>query len=141
MTDIQKEKIREMRKEGQSYSKIALVLEINENTIKAFCRRNNLGTIKNTKPKEEKEICTACKHCNKALTHGAKGQPKKFCSEECRRAWWKVNEVQLNKKAYYTLICVECGTKFESYGNKNRKFCGHACYINNRFKKERNAHE
>lgn len=141
MTDIQKEKIREMRKEGQSYSQIALILEINENTVKAFCRRNNLGAIENTKLKEEKEICTVCKHCNKPLTQGTKGQPKKFCSEECRRAWWKVNEIQLNKKAYYTLICAGCGAKFESYGNKNRKFCGHACYINNRFKKERNTHE
>lgn len=135
MTDDHKEKIKRMRQDGQSYSKIASTLGISENTIKSYCRRNNLTTIKNNKPKKEKEIYTSCKQCGKPLTHGTKGQQKKFCCEECRRAWWKANDGELNKKAYYTLVCEECGTKFESYGNKNRKFCGHACYINNRFKR------
>ena len=78
----------------------------------------------------------SCRQCGKPLKQGIKGQPKKFCSEECRRFWWKDNDSELVRKAYYTIICAECGNKFESYGNKSRKFCGHACYINNRFKKE-----
>ena len=135
MTDNQKEKIKEMRQDGQSYSQIASTLGISQNTIKSYCRRNNLGSTKSTEPKAEKKIYTSCKHCTKPLTHGKKGQSKKFCSEKCRRAWWKANDSELAKKAYYTLICAECGTEFESYGNKNRKYCGHACYIKNRFKK------
>jgi DNA-binding CsgD family transcriptional regulator len=129
MTEKEKEKIHLMRHNGQSYSKIASALGISKNTIKSYCRRNNLGA------KKEKEIYTSCKQCGKALTQGTKGQPKKFCSEECRRLWWKANESQYNKKAFYTLRCIGCGEKFQSYGNKNRKFCSHACYINYRFKK------
>ena len=136
MINEQKRKIHQMRNKGQSYLQIAKALDISENTIKSYCRRNNLSTKKISKPKAIKEIYTVCKHCEKPLTHGTKGQPKKFCSEECRRSWWKANDGQLMKKAYYILICQECGDKFESYGNQNRKFCGHACYIKNRFEKE-----
>lgn len=136
MTKDQKEKIQEMRQDGQSYLQIASTLGISENTIKSYCRRNNLRTTVSAKPKIEMEIHTCCKHCGKSLTQGTKGQPKKFCSEECRRLWWKANGNEHVKKAYYTLSCSGCGKKFESYGNKNRKFCGHACYIKYRFKKE-----
>lgn len=137
MTENQKEKIKKMRQEGKSYSQVATTLGISENTIKSYCRRNGLGITESTKPKTEKEIYTSCKHCGKALSHGAQGQPKKFCSVECRRAWWKINEAESNRQAFYKLTCVACGKEFESYGNKNRKFCDHVCYINYRFKKER----
>ena len=141
MINIQKEQIQRMRQEGQSYSYIASTLGVSKNTIKAYCRRSKLLASVNMKAKEEKEIYTICKQCEKPLTQGKKGQPKKFCAEECRRLWWKANDRELVKKAYYTLSCTECGNKFESYGNKNRKFCGHACYIKNRFKKERGLNE
>lgn len=136
MVESQKEEIKIMRKDGQSYSRIALALGISENTVKSYCRRNKLGINKRIKIKIEKEICTTCKHCGKSLIQGTKGQAKKFCSENCRRLWWKANESEYDKKAYYSLICVGCGKKFQSYGNKNRKFCSHSCYINYRFRKE-----
>lgn len=141
MINIQKEKIQKMRQEGQSYSHIASTLGISENTIKSYCRRNNLGATESTKLKNEKEVYTSCKHCGKPLTRETKGQPKKFCSEQCRRLWWKANDSELHKKAYYTLSCAECEKEFESYGNKSRKFCGHACYIKNRFKKGSDLNE
>ena len=137
MTDTQKEKIHKMRKLGMSYSKIASVLDISENTIKSYCRRNKLGVKKSIRITEGKEICITCKYCGKALIQKTKGQPKKFCTENCRRLWWKENESAYDKRAYYTIVCAKCGKKFQSYGNKNRKFCSHACYIDHRFKEER----
>ena len=130
MTDDQKEKIPILRHKGHSYSQIAVDLGISENTVKSFCRRNDLGTMLKNKPQVDKETYIICKQCGKSLTHGTKGQPKKFCSEECRRTWWKVNESYLAKKAYYMITCTNCGKYFESYGNKSRKFCSHACFIN-----------
>lgn len=43
MTNKQKDDITQMRGEGLSYSKIATLLAISENTVKSFCRTNNLG--------------------------------------------------------------------------------------------------
>jgi endogenous inhibitor of DNA gyrase (YacG/DUF329 family) len=135
MTNDQKKIVQKMREEGHSYLQIASTLGISENTIKSYCRRSILNSIKSIKNNEVKETHTSCKYCGKPLNNGIKGQPKKFCSEGCRHLWWRDNDSKLNKKAYYTITCAECGKEFESYGNKNRKFCGHACYINNRFKK------
>jgi len=140
MTNDQKQKIQQMRIEGQSYLQIATALCISENTVKSYCRRNNLTTVKVSRP-AVKEIQSICKQCSKLLTQGKKGQYKKFCSDECRRAWWKANEGQLVKKAWYTLTCAECGRVFESYGNRKRRFCGHACYIANRFGKAGDEHD
>jgi len=131
----EKEKIKIMRRRGYSYSKIAIALNISENTIKSFCRRNNLSGIKNNEAKEKKEIDTVCKQCGNPLIKTKQGQPKKFCCDKCRREWWKANDDCINRKAYYDTTCLECGDKFRSYGNKNRKFCSHTCYIKNRFNK------
>jgi len=141
MTLFQKEQISHMRCEGVGYTKIANSLGLSENTIKSYCRRNNIGSCNNRRVLEVRETQTTCKHCGKLLAQGTKGHPKKFCSEECRRNWWKENDSQSSKKAYYTLVCEECGKKFESYGNKTRKFCGHACYIKHRFEKVRDEHD
>lgn len=115
MTNTQNDQIQKMRQDGQSYSHIASTLDISENTIKSYCRRNNFLVSEN---KKAKEICTACKQCGKLLAQEIKGHPKKFCSEECRRLWWKANESEHDKKAYYTLSCVGCGKEFKSYANK-----------------------
>ena len=146
MNTEQKQKVYKMRLEGSSYSKIASALGISENTIKSYCRRNNLNNlmnnlVKNTESKLVNKIYTNCIYCGKTLIHGRKGHPKKFCSEECRRIWWKANNSQLDKKAWYTLNCIECNKTFKSYGNKNRKFCCHACYILSRFKKAEEEHD
>ena len=45
MNHQQKEDIRQMRAEGHSYAKIADRLGISENTVKSYCRRNNLGGV------------------------------------------------------------------------------------------------
>lgn len=133
MTIDQKQQIIERRRGGQSYVDIATALLISENTIKSFCRRNNIVTNKIAAKQITKRHPDLCRHCGKSLKQGTKGHPKKFCSEECRRQWWKDNDALYARKAFYTLACKECGTAFESYGNQARKFCGHACYIKNRF--------
>jgi Sigma-70, region 4. len=137
MTTAEKDRIHEMRLLGISYSQISSELNISENTIKSYCRRHNLGKTtakKTTGILVEKDVC---KHCGKPIKQGSKGKHKKFCTEECRRLWWKANDTHIQRKAYYTLVCHGCGKSFKSYGNAKRKFCSHACYINNRFKNKR----
>lgn len=135
MTNNEKEKIKILREKGYSYFKIAVALDISENTIKAFCRRNNLGGVRAIRVNPKIEGNIKCKQCEKELEQREKGARKKFCSDKCRRQWWKEHDYCIDRKAYYTLTCYECGNKFKSYGNKNRKYCSHNCYIKNRFSK------
>ena len=136
MRDSQKEHVFQLRHAGMSYVQIAESLNISANTIKSICRRNTpavSGDIRPEKPPVASEENTRCKHCGKTLVQVAKQKPRKFCSNECRLSWWRDHDNQLNKKAMYTIRCAGCGQTFESYGNKARKYCGHACYIKNRF--------
>ena len=66
------------------------------------------------------------------------GRPRRFCSEACRRAYWKMHREEINKsdKAIYTMECPYCGKIFESYGNKRRKYCCHEHYVLDRFGKK-----
>lgn len=127
MTNAEKEKIRFWRMEGLGYGMIAARLELSENTVKSFCRRNHLTGV------AAKEAPTTCRHCGMALSSlpGRKG--RKFCSEACRRAWWKAHPELVNRKAFYLMTCAHCGKEFKSYGNRTRKYCSHACYIAVRF--------
>ena len=43
MNGLQKERIALLRAEGKSYTKIADTLGLSINTVKSYCRRNNLG--------------------------------------------------------------------------------------------------
>ena len=133
MTQGEREKIKFFREKGYSYSKISDVLGISENTIKSFCRRNNLGGVRGKSKENNEEQIEICKQCGNRLETYKKGAKRKFCSDKCRRLWWKEHDDYIEKKAYYKLKCQKCGNEFHSYGNKNRKYCSHSCYIDNRF--------
>lgn len=134
MTGDEKQKVRLMRQQGVGYAQIAASLDISLNTVKSFCRRNNLqsGVVMKTDTGD-------CRQCGKRLHQEPKRKPRRFCSDKCRLAWWNDNRDKLNRKAVYQLICAHCGKEFESYGNKNRKYCTHACYIKDRFGEEEQA--
>jgi len=138
MTIFQKEQVRRMRSEGFGYSKIAAYLSISENTIKSYCKRNNLGGVMaDSKPEQqdtEKEVCAFCKNCGKPIEQRFGVKTRKFCSDECRMIWWKNHTEQVSQKAIYHLECTGCKKPFDSYGNKHRKYCSHACYIKERFR-------
>lgn len=113
--------ITKLRQSGYSYREIADALKISVNTVKSHCRRNGLtGTFEN-----KKQICI---NCGVEIDDG-----KKFCSSNCRQAWWNKNLDKVNRKAYYSFNCSFCHKPFNAYGNKNRKYCSHECYIKDRF--------
>ena len=126
MTYQEKEKIRNLRGEGISYSQIADTLGISQNTVKSFCRRNNLGGVGGNIISQADE--DHCLQCWLLLTHTKGAKKKRFCSDQCRMAWWNAHPQAVQRKAYYSVTCQTCGTVFESYGNKNRKYCSRACY-------------
>ena len=110
--------INNMRLEGHTPSVIAAQLGIPASTIRSFIHRN--PDVPNTKQ---------CLQCGKPVLQPKGRREKKFCSDRCRMNWWNSHQDAVNRKAYYTLTCEYCGKEFESYGNKNRKYCCRTCYV------------
>lgn len=138
MTDEQKIQIEEMRKYGLGYVRIAQRLGISENTVKSFCRRNNLAgnATEQAVAAEQKAHCNSvrpCKNCGAPVLQDPKRKPKLFCCDACRNKWWNSHLYLVKRKAMYEYTCPNCGKKFSAYGNANRKYCCHECYIEDRF--------
>ena len=138
MTNEQKEAITRLRLDGWGYDRISKHLEIKENTVKSFCRRHGLK-------KEDLDALSAleearkrltkhyCKNCGVEVVQYPGRREKKFCCDHCRNVWWNAHIGDVKRKAMYDFICPTCGKEFHAYGNRNRKYCGHACYIKARF--------
>jgi endogenous inhibitor of DNA gyrase (YacG/DUF329 family) len=120
MNDNEKRTIQNLRSLGKTYRQIADYTDLSENTVKSYCRRNDVSK-------------GLCKNCLKTLVSEIKRKPKIFCGDRCRREWWRVNRDQLNKKAVYHFTCANCARPFVSYGNRNRKFCSRGCYMSHRY--------
>lgn len=129
MTNDQKEKIIRFRRRGYGYADIGRKLDISKDTVKSFCRRNGL-LVSTNQPTEDWDIC---RECGKPLIQQEKRKKQIFCCKSCREKWWKENADKVNQKAIYTFVCARCGKPFTAYGNKNRKYCSHNCYIADRF--------
>ena len=133
MTDHQKAKVVEMRKAGCGYSEISKALSVSRDTIKTFCRRNNVECgSQNTAV--QKDVEGVCPECGKPITQTPGRKPKRFCSQECRQKWWNAHPERVGQKAVYEYVCPNCGQSFTAYGNSHRKFCSHECYVAARFK-------
>ncbi|HEY9059237.1 MAG TPA: RNA polymerase subunit sigma-70 [Pseudobacteroides sp.] len=132
MNDIQKEQIKRLRLDGMGYIKVAQTLGLSENTVKSYCRRNNIprNEVGGVAPQDN-----ICLHCGNPIVQKEGTKKRKFCTDDCRQTWWNSHLDKVTKKAVYTLTCSYCGKDFESYGNKNRRYCCHDCYITDRFGK------
>lgn len=126
MTNNEKQRIEYMRAKGESYAAISAALGISQNTVKSYCRRNNLGAgyIKET----QAATATVCENCGKPLIHTPGAKKRRFCSDKCRMDWWANHPEAVNRKAVYHFTCETCGEEFTSYGNAHRRYCSRACY-------------
>ena len=132
----QKNQIKELRIKGLGYKAIAGKLNLSRDSIRSFCKRNKLdGFAAIVNMNADIALAGKCKYCSRIISQKSKARQRIFCSEECRRNWWKEHPEMKNKKpsAIYKMTCANCGREFESYGNKNRKYCGLSCYAAHRF--------
>lgn len=133
MTNLQKKQITDMRNDGQGYTTIAKTLGITKDRVKAYCRINNLTGFRASNKSNIKTIQQFCMQCGKQLIHTPDKKKKKFCSDVCRNTWWNSHPTKIKRKAFYQFVCKHCNKSFEAYGNSERLFCSHSCYIENRF--------
>lgn len=140
MTEEQKNKITELRLKGYGYKTIAAMVGdgVKRENVRYFCKTRGLvGTpaLVGLNFEAQKENPNFCKQCGLRLIRNKHSGVKLFCSDKCRRAWWKQhpNENGQTKKKAYECSCQYCKRKFISYGNADRKYCSHDCYIKDRF--------
>ena len=140
LTEEQKKKITELRLQGYGYKTIAAMVggDLRRENVRYFCRvRGLVGTpeLVGLNYDAHRENPNYCKQCGIYLTRNKHSGVKLFCSDKCRRAWWKEHpkEVQNSKKKPYEITCTYCHEKFISYGRPERKYCCHDCYIKDRF--------
>ncbi len=126
MENTDKDKIKALRLNGYGYKKIARELDISLNTVKSYCRSNNLTT-------KDIQNMSVCKYCLKAIIQKDKTKTIKFCSDNCRKRWWNENRNKINRKTAISKTCKYCSAEFLAYKYQNRKYCSHDCYIEDRF--------
>ena len=131
MTLDQKNTIVLMRTERYSYKAISDAIGVPKETVKSFCRRNNLGKEYIQTAAEEKT--GICPQCGNPVAINQKTKRKRFCSPNCRMLWWNSHPEMVQRKALYVFTCAGCGKSFSSYGNAKRKYCSHKCYVSSRF--------
>lgn len=132
MTDKQKNQIAEYREQGMSYTEISKKMVLSINSIKTYCKRHGLGGVKAYEA-DGPAVIIPCQHCGAPVKQNPGRKQKRFCSDKCRNLWWNSHMDLVQKKANYECTCIRCGKKFTSYGNKERKYCSHSCYIEDRF--------
>ena len=119
MTLEEKNKIYQLKKEGYGYKKIANELGLSVSSVQSFLKRNPMDI----------DLLGTCKRCGMTIQSIKGKKRKQFCSDRCRWDWWNSHIKEVNKKAFYTLICKHCGKEFTAYGNQKRVYCCHDCYV------------
>ena len=138
MTTSQKARISQMRLDGESYATIADALGLSRNTVKSFCLRNlHPESLEERAAPVKNGVCA---QCGKGFTLCPGHRQRRFCSDHCRMAWWNAHRDLLKSNAKVEQTCVFCGKHFMGYERQQRKFCSHACYIADRYRKERECH-
>lgn len=127
MTERERNLITAMRRSGRSYQEISSALMIDKDAVRSFCRTHLIEPASDS-------IHSFCPECGKEITPSSKGRTRRFCSEKCRRAWWKRNrsKEKRSEESMRHAVCLNCGKEFISYTD-GRKFCSHKCYIEHRF--------
>ena len=136
MTDAQAAQIKELRMQGMGYRAVAEAVGLTRDIVRNYCKANGMeGYAKATALNIRERVSDgkACVCCGKAINQPENGRRRKFCSEKCRRQWWKTHPEAGKRKAIYKKVCAHCGKDFEAYGDSRRKYCSHNCYIKDRF--------
>jgi hypothetical protein len=131
MTEEIREKILELRRTGMGYQAIANEVREKRDAVRYICKSRGLGG--NGEDIHPENTCPSC--CKPLIQPRGRGRRRRFCSENCRRAWWKKHpeEAVRRETALYITKCECCGSTFTSYGNNHRRYCSRDCYIKMRF--------
>jgi len=137
MTDNQKEQIAKLREGGLGYGEIAVRTGLTKENVRYYCKTHDLAGQKSFIQPVDGDT-QHCRFCGKPIVSKV-GRRRLYCSEECRRSWWKAHpeSSKPREEAIHTITCKCCGKVFTTWGQHNRVYCSHACYIKSRFGEKR----
>ena len=132
ITKLKKEQAKILRSKGMGYKKIAAVTGLTKDAVR--------NAIKDVAPGPEDrtlgdrmENGEACQYCGDDLPRqSGSGRHRRYCSDQCRRAYWQIHRAEGKQISVYTHICTYCGKTFEVYGRVKRKYCSRDCYMQHR---------
>ena len=138
MTGYQAQQIRSFRMRGTGYKAIATATGLSRDVVRNYCKKHGLigaGPVLTINMTELIKRGLACRNCGAPLVRAHTGRPPRYCSAKCKTAWWGAHSRELRETspANYMITCAGCGREFTSYGNRNRKYCSHDCYVAHRF--------
>lgn len=130
-TALRKEQAKRLRSKGMGYGTIAAMTGLKKDAVRFACRDVAPG-VEDGALADRMKDGEACLYCGSDLQqHAGAGRSRKFCSEECRRAYWKIHrhEGKRRERSVFTHICAFCGRTFEVYGRSPRKYCSRHCFM------------
>jgi len=120
MTNKEKLQIQELKAKGYGYGTIAKELGLSKSTVSSFCKVQDLGL-------------TYCLMCGAKLKQTKGHRQKKYCSDKCRRNYWRIHKEDVRKNPTLECECPTCHKKFMAYKSKKAKFCSISCYLQFRY--------
>ena len=137
MTEYQARQICDLRSNGAGYKVIANMTGLSRDIVRNYCKSHGLaGVLESSDGNFAARLKEGlvCKNCGAPIVPPHTGRRRLFCSKNCRFSWWRVHaaESRNDSKANYRITCAHCGQEFISYGNRKRKYCCHACFVQDR---------
>ena len=117
MTKKEKVTIYRLKKKGYTAADISKATGVAYGTIRSMFSRH---------PEYKEEgVCQCCgKHFEITIINPF----KRFCSKECKQAYWNNNRKIEHRKSTVKQICPCCGKEFINYGIKEQIYCSRDCY-------------
>lgn len=78
MTELQKQRITALRRNGLGYKRIAAEVGESRDVVRYFCKNTTVDSAPNNE---------GCRMCGGGIKQSSRGRKRLFCSESCRRSW------------------------------------------------------
>ena len=128
---IRREQAPMLRSHGMGYGKIAAVTGLTKGIVRNLCL-NVPGGEPNENLDAQMQDGEACAFCGCPIDqHDGPGRPRRFCSDHCRRQYWRLHRAEQKRNPDIITIrqCKYCGKPFEIYGKNERKYCCRDHYL------------
>lgn len=123
--EIAREQARLLRGHGMGYKRIAGITGLTRDAVRNACKRID-AISEDSDLFERIQGGKACTYCGGDMEqHGGSGRSRRFCSDYCRRQYWRLHRPEQKKKEdkLFLRSCAYCGKTFQVYGKNDRTYC------------------